>query len=317
MRRIILDTDLAMGAGWDVDDGFALALAVADPEITLDAVTSIAGNTDGESAALLSMDLLERLGVTGVPVYQGALAPLTHPELIRTAPDAIRSTYGRHVPAAGFAAAEIARRITAEPGEITLVPIGPLTNVAAALSLDHRVARDVKEIVIMGGIFLGQTKQGRMPGEFNIWSDPEAAEAVLNSGASIRFVGLDVTVKVRLSRAQAAELAQHPEGSFGRFAGEATNTWIDIMHARFPGNPLNNESCAMHDPLAVAVLSHPEFCAWRPAHVTVVTGPSVARGLTVTDLAEGSDAPEPNCRIATDVDADAFTAHFLRAIGRL
>lgn len=318
MQRIILDTDLAMGApGSDIDDGFALSLSIAEPELTLDAVTAVNGNADIDTATLLSLELLNRLGQPDVPVYRGAAAPLSRPDRGRPPRPEIAERYGFRNPSPGYAAVELARRVIDAPGEITVVAIGPLTNLAAALAIDARFATSVKEIVIMGGVFLGQTGEGGMPGEFNFWIDPEAAEAVMHSGAPLRFVGLDVTRKVRLTRAQAEHLRQSPADSFGHFAGEATSAWIDHMHAEFPRDPLLTDSCPLHDPLAVAVVAHPELVTWQPAHVTVVTGDGPARGVAVTDLLHGSQARQPNCRIAVDVDVDAFLSYFVGSLGRI
>lgn len=310
MTRIILDTDLAMGAGSDIDDGFALALALAEPAITVEMITTVSGNTDVESATVLTLEMLQRLGHPGVPVFKGAAAPLTRPDRVRVpAADTVKR-FGHHEPTPGYAAAEIARYIMANPGEITLVAIGPLTNVAVALSLEPRLAQNVREIVIMGGVFFGQTLESRMPGEFNVWNDPEAAAAVINSGAKVRWVGLDVTTQVRLTTADAQRLLDG-EGGFSVFAGEATLAWIKHQAGENPGDPRAAESCAMHDPLAVAVLTHPEFVTWTPAHVSVVTGEGNSRGVMVTDTLRSANAPAANCVIASAVDADRFREYFL------
>ena len=318
MNKIILDTDLAMGApGSDIDDGFALALAHADPELELQLVTTVNGNTDVESATVLSLELLRRLGIDDVPVVKGAATPLTHPERRRTPPEQVINSYGKGLsPAPGYAPAVIAERIMAEPGEITLVAIGPLTNVAIALAMEPRLATAVKEIVIMGGVFLGITGQAGMPGEFNVWSDPEAAAAVLRSGAPQRWVGLDVTLQVRLTRADAQRLSSAP-GEFAPFAGAATQAWIDHTQRAEPGDPRAGDSCAMHDPLAVAAIAHPELITWADARVDVITGDLPGAGMLITDLLHTADAPSPNVRIATDVDAQAFTDHFVRLIAGL
>jgi purine nucleosidase len=316
VRRIVLDTDLSMGEpGSEIDDGFALALAAADPELRIELVTTVNGNTDVETATLLALHLVDRLGIPDTRVVRGAAAPLTRPDRARSASAETVRAYGRPMPT-GYAAAEIARLVMANPGQITIVAIGPLTNVAAALSLEPELARNVQEIVVMGGIFLGQTLQGGMPGEFNVWVDPEAADAVLHSGAPLRFVGLDVTTRVRLTRQHAERMGAQP-GGFGAFATAATLRWIDRMHAEQPGDPELAESCALHDPLAVAVVTRPDLVTWRDACVSVVTGDGVARGVTVTDLLTSADAPAPNCRIATDVDVDAFMALFVDRIGGL
>ncbi len=315
MPRIILDTDLAMGApGSDIDDGFALALAHADPEIELELITTVNGNTDVESATILTGELARRLGVKDVPIVRGAAASFTHPEVVRTPAEnvaALRESVPP--PATGYAAVEIVKHVLANPGEITIVAIGPLTNVAAALVLDRQMATAVKEMVIMGGMFFGTMPNRTMPGEFNVWTDPEAALAVLRCGAPQRWVGLDVTLQVRLTRDHAQRMLA-ADSPFASFAGEATIAWIDHVHQRNPGSARDAASCAMHDPLAVAVLTRPDLCEFREVNAAVVTGDGEARGVMITDRLEGADPPAPNCRIAVSVDADAFTERFLGLI---
>jgi purine nucleosidase len=315
--RIVLDTDLAMGEpGSEIDDGFALALACADPELELELVTTVNGNTDVETATLLSIELAGRLGRPDLPVVRGAAAPLLRPDRARQASQAIREAYGHHQAHPGHAAEEIVKLVMANPGEITVVAIGPLTNIAVALSLEPMLATTVREIVVMGGKFLGQTLDSRMPGEFNIWVDPEAAYAVLRSGAKLRLVGLDVTLQVRLTREHVEQMRAAP-GSFSSFAGEYTATWIDRRAEASPGDASQADSCAMHDPLAVAVVTHPELVTWTPAYVDVVVGDGIGRGVMVTDLLGAVDPPSPNCQIATDVAVADFMNHFLASIGNL
>jgi purine nucleosidase len=318
VNRIIFDTDLAMGApGSDIDDGFALALAHADPELQIDMITTVNGNTDVESATVLTLELLDRLGRSDIPVYKGAAASFTHPERVREAPREVIENYGVGLePATGYAAAEIARHVMENPGEITIVAIGPLTNVAAALLIEPRLAQNVKEIVIMGGVFLGTMAHRDMPGEFNVWVDPEAAAAVLRCGAKLRWVGLDVTLKVRLTRDHAKRMSAAP-GAFSTLAGDSTIGWIDYLESRNPNDVSNRDSCAMHDPLAVGVVAHPEFVTWQDAHVSIVTGDGIARGVMVTDLLYSENPPQPNCQIATAVDSDGFMEHFLTAVTSL
>jgi purine nucleosidase len=312
LTRVILDTDLAMGApGSDIDDGFALALAVAEPALALELVTTVGGNTDVDTATRLSGELLELLGHADVPVVRGASGPLD-PRL-RRPERAVAATDG--VPPGPYAAAEIVARVMAEPSRLTVVAIGPLTNVALALLLEPRVATAVREIVVMGGVYLEHTNVGWMPGEFNFWSDPDAARVVLHSGAPVRLVGLDVTRKVRLSRADADRLAE--TGAFGRLAAERTHEWISFQERVKPDEEAEHGSCALHDPLAVAVVAHPELVTWREAHVEVETGMGVTRGVAVADLLMWADPPAANCRIATAVDADAFRELFLERMAGL
>jgi purine nucleosidase len=311
MRRILLDTDLAMGApGSDIDDGFALALALADPELSVDLVTTVGGNTDVDTATRLSLDLLERLGHSDVPVVRGSAGPPQR----RSSDDGGPARVPGSLP--GHAATALVERIMAEPGELTVVAIGPLTNIALALALEPRMAAHVREIVVMGGVFLEHTNLASMPGEFNTWSDPAATAAVLASGARLRFVGLDVTRKVRLTRADADAMAT-AGGDFAGFAARCTHEWIDHVEQTNPGDLREHGSCAMHDPLAVAVVDRPDLVTWRPAYVQVETAGAVTRGVMVADLLTSDNPPDANCEIATDVDGAAFVELFLDHLSAL
>jgi purine nucleosidase len=310
LTRIILDTDLAMGApGSDIDDGFALALALADPGLTVEVVTTVGGNSDVQTSTRLTTELLRVLGRTDLQVVGGAARPL-NPSLWHA--DQLGLEGAAEPP---YAAAEIVARVMAEPGELTLVAIGPLTNLAVALMLEPRIASAVREIVVMGGVYLEQTNVGWMPGEYNFWCDPDAAQIVLDSGAPLRLVGLDVTRRVRLTRQDCALLAEG--GEFGRLAAEYTEGWIAFQERVKPREQLEQGSCALHDPLAVAVVTRPDLVTWQDAHVAVETAGRVTRGVAVADLLMWEDPPAPNCRIATGVDADAFRALFLERMAGL
>jgi purine nucleosidase len=315
VRRILLDTDLAMGAaGSDIDDGFALALALADPEIQVDLVTTVGGNSDVDTSTRLSLELLDRIGRTDVPVVRGSAMPLD-PRWRRAATPEQMADDG--APVRGQAGpTALVERVMAEPGELTIVAIGPLTNVALALMLEPRVAQAVHEIVIMGGVYLKHTNLAAMPGEYNFWCDPDAAAAVLASAAPLRLVGLDVTEQVRLTRQHTAEM-KASDRAFAPFAGECAAGWIDHQTRVKAHDAREHDSCALHDPLAVAVVAHPDLVTWCPAHVAVETTSPVTRGVAIADLGLWEDAPPPNAQVAVAVDAPAFMAYFVEQLATL
>lgn len=314
ISRIVIDTDLSMGApGSEIDDGFALAFALGDPDLRVELVTTVSGNIDVDAATYLTRQLLERLGRPDIPLARGSAAPLLRPRA-----QSVRSTFtvpegeGARGP---HAANAIIERVMAAPGEITLVCIGPLTNVALALLLEPRLATELREIVMMGGVFMGHTHASREPGEFNVWVDPDAAKIVLSSGAKLRFVGLDVTKKVRLSRADADAMARGT--AFSRFAAAFVHGWIDAYERAHPEEIDQHGSCALHDPLAVAVVARPDLVTWKDAHVDVETVSETTRGVMIADFLQHANPPRANCQIAVGLVVDAFRALFFERLARL
>jgi purine nucleosidase len=292
VTRVLLDTDLAMGAaGSDIDDGFALALALAEPEIEVELVTTVGGNSDVDTSTRLTLELLDRVGRAEVPVVRGAGMPLDPRWRRPPAPGA--QAYDESPARSQPAAAALVERVMAEPGQLTIVAIGPLTNVALALMLEPRVAGAVREVVVMGGVYLKHTNVAAMPGEYNFWCDPDAAAC-------------EHTAAMRAS-----------ERRFAPFAGECADGWIDYQTRVKRNDEREHDSCALHDPLAVAVVARPELVEWRPAHVAVETSSPLTRGVAVADLGLWEDAPPPNAQVAVAVDAAGFMAYFLEQIARL
>lgn len=316
--RIILDTDLSMGEpGANIDDGFALALAHADPSIKVGLITTVNGNTDVESSTILTGVLLARLGIDNIPLVRGSATPLVHTAEKRTPSHHVLNMRDIARPVnTGYAPVAIVEHIMANPGEITHVAIGPPTNVAIALLLEPRIKSAIRELVIMGGMFFGSMNSRDRPGETNVYTDPEAARAVLRSGIPQRWIGLDCTLKVRLSKADAGELKSAPL-DFAAYAGDAASKYRDYYQTvRFPGRP-RTDDIPIHDPLAVAVVSRPDLCEYKDMAVSVITGEGEARGVLIADRLEMPSPPEPNCRVAVSVDAQAFRTHFLSLIKTL
>jgi purine nucleosidase len=311
LSRIILDTDLAMGApGSDIDDGYALALALAEPEISVDLVTTVGGNSDVDTSTRLTVELLERLDHPDLPVLKGAGAPLDPRWRHDTTSTVARAQAASGAGTTQPAAAALVERVMAEPGELTLVAIGPLTNVALALMLEPRMAEAVREVVVMGGVYLKHTNVLAMPGEYNFWCDPQAAAVVLASKARLRLVGLDVTEQVRLTRAHTAAMRAEDK-RFAPYAARCAEGWIDHQQRVKVHDDREHDSCALHDPLAVAAVARPDLLTFRPAHVAVETTSPLTRGVAVADLLVWEDPPPANCQIAVAVDADGFLDYFL------
>lgn len=301
-ERLILDVDLSLGTpGSDVDDGFALALAVAEPGVTLEMVTTVHGNASVDRVTELTTRLLERLGHAAVPVYRGAERPLLREPRFPLSDAASGGTRGVHATAA------MIDLVRAHPDEITLVALGPLTNVALAMRLDPEFGKLLRGLVVMGGAFTRHTHLAGMPGEFNVWNDPEAARIVLTSGVTASWVGLDVTLEAKLSREAAVDLQGHGTG-FAPYAAQCALDWMDHLGAF----GFASDGCALHDPLAVAAAIHPELCTWSDAYVQVATDEQM-RGMMLTQFAGTPDNPitgsvkaRTNARVARTVDARRF-----------
>jgi purine nucleosidase len=323
--RLVLDTDPSAGIpGADIDDVLAIAFALGSPELRVEGLTVVAGNVelaDGVASALLTLDLLGR---RDVPVYAGAARPLVRErgeisdflrarrddalarELWASVPRPISCLSARTARAAEF----IVETALASPGEITLVAIGPLTNVALALLLEPRVATALREIVFMGGnLQLAGGHPGIASIEFNIANDPEAAHVVLRSGARLTMVGLDVTTRTCLTLAdlEAVTAAGTPAAAFVRRISEP---WIRFVRAR-----RGIEGCWLHDPLAVAVALDRSLVTTERLTVDVELRGEATSGLTLAARPGLGSGLRPvgggPVDVAVAVDAPRFMTRFL------
>lgn len=317
--RVILDTDPGLGApGADIDDGLAIALALRSPEIVLEALTIVVGNVDVRVGEANAHALLERLGAPDVPVAVGAGAPLVED----LAP--LRALFDAHLitadgaerpadpPGSGDAARLLVDKVMANPGEITVAAIGPMTNLALALRLEPEWGRNVRELVLMAGAATTYAQNITTVADFNAYADPEALEIVLQSGAPIRMVGLDQTSRVMLTRADAQRMREAGD-PFGAWAADCTDAWIDFLHQAFPDRPEHADACFLHDPLTLGAILDPTLLSWAPAHVQVELHGTLTRGLTVADrgLALLPPAGPPNAQVAIDTDVERFRSLFL------
>ncbi|WP_052489479.1 nucleoside hydrolase [Streptomyces sp. 150FB] len=323
-RRIVIDTDPGLGEpGSDIDDGLAIALALRSPELRVEGLTVVNGNVEVDAGVDVARRLTRRMGHPELPVLRGADRPLLRDmapvralfdDVIGDRPTAPGATADRLGPTSPQHAAQYLVDITAaHPGEITVVAIGPMTNLALALRLDPAFARNVAEIVMMAGSATGYAQNITVVGDFNAYVDPEALAMVLASGARIRMVGIDQTSQVRLTRADAAVL--RGGDAFGQWAGECALAWIDFLGKAFPQREEHRDACFLHDPLVVAAVIDPGLLTWEAAHVAIDPGSELARGLVIADrgLALAPAAP-PNASVATHTDTAGFGRLFLERV---
>ena len=248
-HKIIIDTDPG------VDDSMAILFALRSPELEVIGLTAVFGNTDVEVTAQNALRLVELEGHGHIPVAQGAGVPLSIPPRSRGkmvhGDDGMGMT---HPPApkgklAGVHAAQfIVDRVLAHPGEITLVPVGPLTNIALAVRLEPRIVSLVKEVVIMGG---AATVPGNASpvAEANIHNDPLAAAIVFSAGWPLTMVGLDVTMKTIMTKEYLADLSRA-----GNKATELIGRIAPFYQAFFDKTYGMGGGIHTHDPSAIACL---------------------------------------------------------------
>jgi inosine-uridine nucleoside N-ribohydrolase len=303
---IILDCDPGH------DDAIALLLALASPELELVGVTTVSGNQTLDKTTANALRVLEFVGREDVPVHAGAGAPLVRERVVAEYVHGETGMDGPDLPPARRSSGEahavdfIADEIRARGGRLTLVPTGPLTNVALLLA-QHPDARP-ERIVLMGGA-VGEGN--RTPAaEFNIWADPEAARRVFESGVDTTMVGLDVTHQALITDAHTEEL--RARGRVGTMVAELMD-FYSRFHRRFytdlAGSP-------MHDPVAVARVALPDLIDVHDAYITVDCGWEQGRGRTNVDW-RGRGGHEPNAKVALGIDAEGFARTVIERVTSL
>src|SRR6185503_15150667 len=251
-----------------------------------------------------------------IPVARGVENPLLHPFV--KAADHVHGTNGLgdidlpepKARTVSESASDLIIRMAREnPGEITLCPVGPITNVAVALTRAPEIAGLLREIVIMGSTIFQPGIQG-IPtplADANFWNDPEAAQIVLRSGARITLVGMDVTMKVLLT-APMSEAIARDGGPLGRTLMEIAAFYMTSYATMYPGIA----GCGMHDPLAVAIAEDRSLVRTERMCVDMELAGTLTRGMTVADRRRTATARQ-NADVCLDVDADRFTGLFTSA----
>jgi inosine-uridine nucleoside N-ribohydrolase len=298
MKRIILDTDPG------VDDALAFLLAFNSPKINVEAVTTVAGNVNHAKAHLNAKKLLGFLGETDVPLCGGAPKPL-----IRTIGNA-EEFHGKtglgnavlpvpKMETSPFNAVEMILKKVEDLGKnLTIVAIGPLTNIASAILADPGLPEKVNGLVIMGGAFY-LTPYGygnaNAVAEFNVWYDPEAAKIVFNSGITLTCAGLDTTTNpdYKMSPYMFNKICEKKTEK----AGFVVDLCNDIME-RF-------NAFSLHDPMAIAYLINQSIFRTGTFSIDVETQGELTRGMTVVER-RTHRINDTNAEIVLEVDAEKF-----------
>jgi inosine-uridine nucleoside N-ribohydrolase len=307
-KPIILDCDPGH------DDAMAILLARGCPDIDLLAITTVAGNQTLAKTTLNARRVCTAARIDDVPIYAGCDRPLLRPPIIAAE---VHGESGLDGPAFGEPTVPVAdehavdflvRTLMASDGEITLVPVGPLTNIAMALRREPRIAGRARGVVLMGGAYSrGNTTPAA---EFNILADPEAAAIVFEAGWPLTMVGLELTHQARATQPVIDDIAA--------IGTPLAATVVELM-TFFGGTYRATQGIdgpPVHDPCAVARVARPELLTVADAFVAVETRGQWTSGMTVTDfrLQLGHEA---NAEVAMALDADGFWTLMLDALRAL
>jgi purine nucleosidase len=313
---VIFDTDFVVPPH---DDGMALLLALQSPEIEVLGVTTVAGNDSVERATSDALRVLEIAGRPDIPVYRGANMPLAHEKddyAVRSygnwysddPPPAPPGGFAKRKPETESAYDYLVRTVMARPGEVTILAIGPLTNVAIAIHHEPGFARSVKELVIMGGA-IGSLPDGAgnitPNAEFNFWVDPEAARITLRSGIPILLSPLNVSRKTRLTKKWFDAMV-------------ATDTPItallkDTMAPGFTAQP--DRTWFMYDQVAVASVIDRSLVTTEELYVDVDTHQGIDYGVSVggEEIWPGAEGAK-KIQVEYDLDWPRFIEMFVSRV---
>lgn len=304
MERVIMDVDTGL------DDAFALLLAAGLQEINLEAVIATNGNVELEYTLENTLNILETAGST-VPVFKGADKPLHRPKI---AAGEFHGKTGLDGPTFGKRRFQKAQQksgidvlvdtIKDNPHEITIVSIGPLTDLALAMQKDPHFAKETKQIVLMGGSFIGGNVTAEA--EFNTFADPEAAQTVFTSGANLVMMPLDCTSQVKLTPDQLNHF-KALKGASAQVFSACMQAYSEKYEAHGKGFP------QIHDPMCIAYLIDPSkfILERRAVNVDTTEGPCYGKTTSSGLCATGG------VLIAKDVDKPWFWTLVDRALDQL
>ena len=296
------------------DDAIALLLALASPELDVLGVTTVAGNQTLEKTTANALRVLEFAGRDDVVVAPGADRPLTREQFVAAYVHGDTGLDGPDLPAPTraplpqHAADFLAATALAAPEPVTLVPVGPLTNVALLLARYPEAAARIDRIVLMGG----SIAEGNVTpaAEFNIWCDPEAARRVFSSGIPVTMIGLDVTHRALVGAADKERLRE--AGRTGRMVSELLE-----FYNRFHREVYGFDGSPIHDAVAVAHIVRPDLVETLELNVEIDCCESeLCRGRTVVDLWRRTDR-RANASVGVAIDSSAFVELLIERIAAL
>ena len=308
-KKILIDTDPG------IDDSLAILLALASPELSLEGISVVHGNCSLEQATRNGLSVLELARATHIPLAKGCELPLVQPSLL--APETHGNTglgYAklpepRIKPTSQHGTDFLIERILSSPGEITLVAVGPLTNVALAIRKEPRIVGALKELVIMGGAIRYEGNTTALA-EFNTFVDPHAAHIAYHAGIPTTLVPLDVTYQCVLLASDVERLLKI-ESPIPSFIKATTDFYMEY-HDSYQGI----KGCVINDPLALALTFAPELCDYQELPVDVDISGGVSTGKTFADFYNYDKKPA-NMKVALGVRPRDFIELFLERVERL
>ncbi len=308
-KHIILDTDPG------IDDALAILLALASPEIVLDGISAIHGNASTAQVTTNALSILELAKASHVPVYKGCEIPLVQPSLL--SPETHGNTglgYANLSAPQNQARAQhgcdyLIEQIMSHPKEITLVAIGPLTNVALAIRKEPRIVENVKEVFIMGGAIRHQGNTTPLA-EYNTYVDPHAAHMVFHSGMPMTLTPLDVTYQCIFLKEDLDRLLKI-DSPITKFIADSTRFYMEF-HDEYQ----KIDGCVINDPMTLALTFMPEICDYENLYVDVDISTGVGLGNTFADF-YNYEKKAPNMKVALGVRPRMFMELFLERMEKL
>lgn len=304
--KLIIDTDPGH------DDAMAILMLLPSEKIDILAITTVAGNSSVKNTTRNACYILNLVKRNNIPVYSGAAKPLVR-DLIQadvhgaSGLDGSTSQMTKKLELTNDAPKQLVRLIKQNPGAVTILALGPLTNIATALELDPSIIKKIKNLVIMGGAINVPGNKSRVA-EFNFFVDPEAAKIVLNSNLKIILVPLDACNEILMTKDDIGEFGL---GKIGKTLAKMLKPYIKNI-AKFEGV----KGAMMYDPLAAYFLLSPASYKTRLMDIVIETSGEFTAGMSVADQRLVSDK-NPRIKVVTAINGKKFISDFIKSIKKI